>query len=264
MIAAAIVATFDQPRALDLALIAWARQTRAPRFVIVADDGSGPGTAEVVRRHGAEHVRLDRGERFGKCRTVNAAIRHARALGADWLLFTDGDCLPAADLLARHAEESRAHRFVAGGVIRLPREVSEALTAADVASGAFERLPGNKPHYAWPRPIGHLLDRVQSRRAPWKGGNSSAYLEDVVRVGGYDERFGWGWEDKELGFRLEHAGVHGHSIRYTAPVFHLWHERPWADLEILSRNEAMLEETKRLRADRTEHGIDQAAAPGVR
>jgi glycosyltransferase involved in cell wall biosynthesis len=264
MIAAAVIATFDQPRALDLALIAWARQTRAPRFVIVADDGSGPETAEVVRRHGAEHVRLERGTGFGKCRTVNAAIRRAAALGADWLLFTDGDCLPAADLLARHAEESRARRFVAGGVIRLDRQASEAMTPADAASGAFERQPGNKPHYAWPRPIGHLLDRVQSRRAPWKGGNSSAYLSDVVRVGGYDERFGWGWEDKELGVRLEHAGVRGHSIRYTAPVYHLWHERPWADLEVLQRNEGLLEETRRRHADRTEYGIDQGTALGDR
>src|SRR5258708_28344923 len=99
MIPAAVIATFDQPRALDLALAAWARQRTMPRVVIVADDGSGNETAEVVRRHGAEHVRLERGAGFGKCRTVNAAILKARSLGAAWLLFTHGDCLPAADLL---------------------------------------------------------------------------------------------------------------------------------------------------------------------
>jgi len=257
VVPAVIVSTFDQPRALDLTLRAWARQRRAPRFVIVADDGSGPETGEVVRRAGVDHVRLDRGPGFGKCRTVNAAVRRAAALGASWLLFTDGDCLPSADLLERHVAESRPGRFVAGGVIRLSRTDSESLSAADVDAGRFERLGGNKPHYAWPRPVGHLLDRVQSRRAPWKGGNSSAWLEDILRVGGYDERFGWGWEDKELGVRLEHSGVRGHSIRYTAPVYHLWHERPWADLDVLSRNEGLLAETRRGRVRRTDHGIHQ-------
>ena len=83
----------------------------------------------------------------------------------------------------------------------------------------------------------------------------SVAREALLRVGGYDERFGWGWEDKELGVRLEQAGVRGHSIRYTAPVYHLWHERPWADLDQLARNEQMLNETRASRTARTEHGI---------
>lgn len=262
--AAAIVATYDQPRALDLALRAWRRQSLLPAHVLVADDGSGPETAAVIARWGAIHVRSERGAGFGKCRAVNAAVMRAAVLGARWLVFTDGDCLPAADLLGRHREERRPGRFVAGGVIRLDRAASEALCADDVTSGAFERRGGNKPHYALPRSLGHVLDRIQHRRAPWKGGNSSAWLDDIVKVGGYDERFGWGWEDKELGVRLEHAGVRGHSIRYTAPVWHLWHERPWADLEALGRNERMLEERRRSGAARTAHGLDQAAVVGDR
>jgi GT2 family glycosyltransferase len=129
------------------------------------------------------------------------------------------------------------------------------MSPGDVDSGAFERQGGNKPHYILPRPIGHLLDRIQSRRAPWKGGNSSTWLADLVRVGGYDERFGWGLEDNELGARLENAGVRGFSIRYTAPVYHLWHERSWVDPAALVEHERMLEETRRTRATRTAFGI---------
>jgi len=252
---AAIVSTYENPRALDLVLRAWARQSVLPTWVIVADDGSGPETGAVVARWGAAHVRLEHGVGFGKCRVANAAVLRARELGATWLLFTDGDWLPARDLLQRHLEESRPRRFVSGGGIRLSRVVSEALREEDVESGAFERQGGNKPQYALPRPLGHVLDRIQSRRAPWKGGNSSGWLADIVRVGGYDERFGYGWEDKELGFRLEHSGVRGFSIRYTAPAYHLWHERPWVDLEAMARHERMLEETRRTRSSRTEHGI---------
>ncbi|HKB76416.1 MAG TPA: glycosyltransferase, partial [Myxococcales bacterium] len=92
---AVIVATYEQPRWLDLALRAWARQELPASRVIVADDGSGPETAEVVRRWGAEHLRRQReADRFGKCTAVNAVVRHARELGCDFALFTDGDCLP--------------------------------------------------------------------------------------------------------------------------------------------------------------------------
>lgn len=250
-----IVSTYENPRALDLVLRGWARQKEAPARILVADDGSGPETAAVVARWGATHVRLEHTGRFGKCRVANAAILKSRSLGLTWLLLTDGDWLPARDLLARHLEESRPGRFVSGGGIRLSREVSEAMRPEDVDRGAFEREGGNKPHYALPRPIGHLLDRIQPRRAPWKGGNSSAWLEDLVRVGGYDERFGYGLEDNELGARLENAGVRGFSIRYTAPVYHLWHERPWVDEAALVHHREMLEETRRTRATRTEHGI---------
>ena len=57
---AILVATYDQPRWLDLALRGWSRQSRRPDTVVVADDGSGPETAEVVGRWGAVHVRRER------------------------------------------------------------------------------------------------------------------------------------------------------------------------------------------------------------
>jgi glycosyltransferase involved in cell wall biosynthesis len=258
---AVIVATYDQPRWLDLALRAWARQELRPSFVVVADDGSGAETAEVVRRWGAEHVRRERdGGRFGKCPAVNAAVRRARELGCELALFTDGDCLPAASLLARHAEVARPGRFAAGGVVRLPREASAALTGEAVDAGAFESgRGGDKRRYALPGPAGRLIELASPRRTPWKGGNSSAFLGDVLRVNGYDERFGWGSEDKELGERLENAGVRGYSIRYTAPVFHLWHDRPYVDPVVIARNRALLAETRRTHSTWTPSGIHKEA-----
>src|SRR5438105_1119152 len=256
---AILVATYDQPRWLDLALRGWSRQSRRPDTVVVADDGSGPETAEVVGRWGAVHVRRERaGGRFGKCGAVNDAVRRARELGCEFALFTDGDCLPARDLLERHAAVARPGRFAAGGVIRLTRRMSETLTPEAVDRGDFETgRGGNKRGYALPRRLGRLLDALNPRRTPWKGGNSSAFLSDVLRVNGYDERFGWGSEDKELGERLAHAGVRGWSIRYSAPVFHLWHERPYVDEQVVAANRALLAETRRTRSTWTPAGIQR-------
>src|SRR5258705_316938 len=45
-----VVTTYDWPDALDLVLASALHQTELPGEVIVADDGSGEPTAEVVRR----------------------------------------------------------------------------------------------------------------------------------------------------------------------------------------------------------------------
>ena len=257
---AVIVATYDQPRWLDLSLRAWTRQQLRPDIVVIADDGSGRETAEVVRRFGAVHVRTERdGARFGKCGAVNAAVRRARELGCDFALFTDGDCLPARWLFARHAAVARRGRFAAGGVVRLARDFSLGLTPELVSAGGFERAGGDKRRYALPLPVGRMIELLSPRRTPWKGGNSSAFLDDVLRVNGYDERFGWGSEDKELGVRLTNAGVRGYSIRYTAPVFHLWHDRPYVDPAVIANNRALLSETRRRRATWTSSGIEKSS-----
>jgi GT2 family glycosyltransferase len=77
----------------------------------------------------------------------------------------------------------------------------------------------------------------------------------VVRVGGFDERFSYGFEDAEFGHRLQAAGVHGRSVRYTAPVFHLEHERPWARPEVVAANRALYEASRAERHSRTAHGL---------
>jgi glycosyltransferase involved in cell wall biosynthesis len=257
---AVIVSTFEQPAWLDLCLQAWTRQVAAPCQILVADDGSGPETAAVIARRGAVQIRRERQDnRFGKCAAVNRAVERARDLGFEYLLFTDGDCLPAHDLLDRHLAEARPGRFVAGGVVRLSREASESLRPEDVEKGVYERDRRRDKHrYALPRFAGHLLDAACSRSTPWKGGNASAFLADLLKVNGYDERFGWGSEDKELGVRLEHAGVRGFSIRYSAPVFHLWHEHPYVRVEEVAQNRVLLAETRRLRSSWTPVGLQRA------
>lgn len=247
---AVVIATYEQPRWLALSLRAWARQTVKPAELVVADDGSGPSTREVVERAGARHVWLPReSDRFGKCRVVNAGVRRARALACDHLLFTDGDCLPAHDLLARHLAHARPGRFTAGGVVRLSQARSAAATEAEVDAFAYESAEGgDKRRYALPRPLGRALDALFVRRTPFKGGNTACFAEDFAKVNGYDERFGWGSEDKELGERLVHAGVRGFSLRYSAPVFHLWHDRPYVNGEVIARNRALLAETRRTRS----------------
>jgi len=187
-----IVATYEQPRWLDLSLRAWARQSLRPDAVIVADDGSGPATAEVVRRWNAVHVRTERdGSRFGKCGTVNAASAAPHRLGCDFALFTDGDCLPSRRLLARHVESPgaaatpRAGWFASRASSRkrsLPSQSTPGRSSEPRATSVATRCPLRSAASSNRSPAAHSVERRQllgvPRRRP-----ASQRLRRAVRLG---------------------------------------------------------------------------------
>src|SRR5919199_4453690 len=114
-----IVSTYNQPRWLEKALWGYEVQ-RFDRFeVVVADDGSGPHTAAAIgrarerSRHPIVHVwHEDRG--FRKTEILNRAILAATG---DYLVFSDGDCIPHPDFLATHDRLARPRCFLSGGYL---------------------------------------------------------------------------------------------------------------------------------------------------
>lgn len=89
-----IVPVWNGERRIGATLEAIAGQT-APRDsfeVIVIDNGSTDGTAEIVRRF--DFVKLLSEPRPGSYRARNRGLAEARG---EYVLFTDGDCVPAPD-----------------------------------------------------------------------------------------------------------------------------------------------------------------------
>ena len=179
-----IVSTYEQPRWLELVLWGFATQTHREFELLVADDGSGPATREVIDRFEADsglpvrHVRhADDG--FRKTEIVNRAIL---AADGDYLIFVDGDCIPRADFVATHARLARPGSYLAGGAIKLPRDVSERITPDDVREGratdvAWLRAQGWRPgKYALRLlaggPLPAALDWLTGRSAKWPMPNS--------------------------------------------------------------------------------------------
>ncbi|UCC24318.1 MAG: glycosyltransferase family 2 protein [Gemmatimonadales bacterium] len=245
--AGVVVTTYRRPDALELVLRGYACQDTPAAEILVADDGSGDETGEVVDRVAEEtglplvHVwHEDRG--FRKTEVLNRAIR---AAAAEYLIFTDGDCVPRRDFVATHLGLARPGHFLSGGYVRLSRETTEALTSGDVESGrAFEPgwlaahgTPGlrNRLRLLRGRTLPGLLDRVTPTRATWNGMGSSTWRQDLLRVNGFDLDLVYGGLDRELGQRLENAGLKGVQIRHRAVVLHLWHERPYRDEETMRR-----------------------------
>jgi glycosyltransferase involved in cell wall biosynthesis len=233
---AVIVTTYNRPDALRAVLEGYAAQTDRDFELLVADDGSTADTATLVRGHAArsplriEHVwQEDRGFRAAAIR--NRAAAHTNA---DYLIFTDGDCVPPRAFVARHRRLAEPGRYVAGNRILLPQAFTERVLAERIpihAWGALRWLA------AWARrdanrllPLLTFSPNAIFRRAQpqrWYGVktcNLGLWRDDLLRVNGLDETYeGWGLEDSDLVIRLQHAGVLHKSGRFFAPVFHLWH-----------------------------------------
>lgn len=262
-----IFSTFRQPEWLRKVLCGFASQTHRDFEIVLADDGSGEETAEVARLAKnstgleIEHVwQPDRG--FRKCRILNKAITRARG---DYLIFTDGDCIPHPEFVERHLKLAEPGRFLSGGLLRLPLGLSHNIQSDDITSGrcfkvSWLRSQGMPLTYKLLKlgagmGFGAVLDRVSPATAGWNGHNASGWKEHILEANGFDERMGYGGEDRELGERLENAGVRGKRIRHRVTCLHLDHPRGYVDPDIRAANLAIRGETRRLRRTRTEHGI---------
>jgi len=266
-----ILSTYNSPTLLRKVLCGYSVQTHRPFEVVIADDGSTAETRDLIARSRGDldldlrHV-WHEDDGFRKCTILNKAIQ---ATDADYLVFSDGDCIPRRDFLAVHHEMKEPGHFLSGGYFKLPRNVSEALTEDDVIAGRAtdpEHLRERGLRWSWrylrlraaPR-LGRLFDSVTSTKATWNGHNASGWREDIVRVNGFDERMKYGGEDRELGERLMNLGVHSKQIRHRAICIHLWHERGYVREEDIRANRAIRRETARRSASFTPHGIVKSA-----
>ncbi len=263
-----IVSTYDNPRALGLVFAGLARQTRVPDEVLIADDGSGPETRAVIAAWTARlpcavrHV-WQPDEGFRKCAILNQAIAVARG---EYLVFFDGDCLAPAHCLAAHAARARPMRYVSGGAVMLGKRFSDALTEDAVAAGALERFGwwwfaarrSRRLVVSRLPLLRELLDRNLKRPPGWRGGNASTFAAHVRRVRGFDERFSYGYEDADFGHRLLAAGVSGVSLRYSAPVLHVYHHdqlRPYARAAAVAANKALYDANRAAGVVATPYGL---------
>lgn len=264
---AVILSTYNAPDRLVPTIIGYAGQRDADFELIIADDGSTGDTRSLIQNIAQDynmtirHVwQADQG--FRKCRILNQAVL---ATDADYLIFSDGDCIPRADFVATHSASARRDRFLSGGYFKLTSETSRHITPDAILKG-YATDPKWLLAHGTPRSAklgklrahgwhAKLMNAITPTRATWNGHNSSCWRDDLLRVNGYDERMAYWAQDREFGERLVNAGVVGLQIRYSAICVHLHHERPYKTEVSRERNREIRAETRARRATWTEHGI---------
>lgn len=264
-----VLSTYNSPAWLEKVLWGYHCQQFRDFEIVLADDGSDERTGALVKRMreetglDIEHV-WQPDEGFRKCRILNKAICATRS---DYIVFSDGDCIPRSDFLAVHARQARPGYFLAGSYFKLPRDTSEAITRDDIERGDCFRTAWLYRHglSRWRKTaklragvrIAPMLNRLTTTRCNFKGSNASAWKRDILAVNGFDERMPWGGEDREFGVRLINNGIKARHVRYDAVVIHLDHDRGYVDPVQVANNKQLRLVSERTGSCWTDYGIER-------
>ena len=96
-----IIPLYNKASEIAITLHTVLAQSLQPREIIVVDDGSTDGSAEIVESFGSPLVRLIRQENRGVSAARNRAMREATG---EWVALLDGDDMWGAEYLATVAE----------------------------------------------------------------------------------------------------------------------------------------------------------------
>jgi lipopolysaccharide/colanic/teichoic acid biosynthesis glycosyltransferase/glycosyltransferase involved in cell wall biosynthesis len=200
-----VIPAYNAARTIERCVTAVRQQQFDPAQyeVIVVDDGSSDGTAELAAQAGARIIRQERGR--------PAAARNAgtRAAQGEIICFTDADCFPRPDWLANLVAPFD-NPAIAGGKGVYDTEQRELVAR-------FVQIEYEDKY--------DLLR--QQERIDFIDTYAAAYRRAVLQANdGFDERFPY-LEDQELSFRLAARGyqmvftptavvTHQHSATYYA------------------------------------------------
>jgi len=259
-----VVLTCDRPDALALVLRGLARQSLPPLEVVVTEDGTAPETRECVARARdgfpvplAHLTQEHRGPRMSRARNRGIA-----AAAGDYLVFLDGDMVPARWFVADHRAFARPGSFVQGSRALLSAERTRAL----LASGRVDVSPlqpgvGRRRHLLRLPLLRDLWGRPHRRRDGAKSCNLAFWREDLLALNGFNEGMeGWGLEDAELVQRAFHLGLLRRDLRLGGAALHLWH--PPHALSADNPNWPVLREVEASGRVRCQRGLAQHLAGG--
>jgi len=134
MKASIIISTYNAEEWLQKVLTGFVVQTEKDFEIVIADDGSKPLTKQIVDGFSSSFKypivyvwQEDNG--FQKTLILNKAILKAQS---DYMIFTDGDCIPRNDFVAIHIKNREEGYFLSGGYFKLPMATSKAITISDI------------------------------------------------------------------------------------------------------------------------------------
>lgn len=263
-----IITTFNAEEWLRKVLIGFSVQTETDFEIVIADDGSTSKTKELLHdfkskfKHPIIHV-WQEDDGFQKSKILNKAILQSHS---DYLLFTDGDCIPRKDFVATHLKFREKGYFLSGGYFKLPMAISELISDEDI-------ITQNCFHLSWLKANGfkanfksskltesklfsRFMNWITPTKRSWNGHNSSGFKSDIIAVNGFNHDMKYGGLDRELGERLFNNGLLSKQIRYSAICLHLDHARGYSSPEIWQKNNAIRSYNKKNKIVKIENGID--------
>lgn len=265
---AVVVATYNRPDALEALFEGYLQQDADNFELIVADDGS-KDDVRIATEKFATRATFPVMHLWHEDKGFRATVMRNRGLAAtraDYVIYTDADCVPAPDFVRRHQMLAEPGCFLSGNRVLLSERLTERVLRDHLplhqwsfAQWMAARLRGDINRLL---PLLRLADGAFRKRHPerWEGVktcNFSAWRADLIKVNGFDEAYAgrWGLEDSDLAIRLIHAGIKHKNARFGASVFHLWHRE--ADKRGFDENRRLLDNLIASKRYRAQLGVDQ-------
>ncbi len=199
MSAAAVIPHWNRRELLASLLANLEQQTRKFDRIIVADNGSTDGSAEMAEQGGAAVVRM--GRNCGFAAAVNRGIAEA---DAEWIAILNNDVTLAPDWLATIVEsaEQKDAWFAAGKILRADNPGMIDATFDEISRGAcaWRCGAGRRDGPCWNEPL-------RIRIAPMTAAIFRRKL--FAEIGPLDESFESYLEDVDFGLRCAAAGRRG-------------------------------------------------------
>lgn len=242
---ALLISTYNWPEALNVVLKSLKEQTVLPQEVLIADDGSGEETANLIGQYQNEfapevkHIwQEDKG--FRKSAVLNKAIA---ATDADYIIQIDGDCIMHSRFIEDHLAGARKGSYLFGSRVNIkPDAVNSVLKEVTGKFSFFSSKIKNKSRNLRIPILRDIYKEQDKFSSKTRGCNISYWRSDFLHVNGYDENLeGWGREDSEFVLRMLNNRVKGKRLRYGGIVYHIYH--PEKSKSRLEQNNLIEKET---------------------
>jgi glycosyltransferase involved in cell wall biosynthesis len=264
-----IITTYNAVEWLRKVLIGYTVQTENDFEIVIADDGSTSETQELLALFSSKfkypivHVwQEDIG--FQKSKILNKAILKSNS---EYLLFTDGDCIPRNDFVEMHLKHQEKGFFLSGGYFKLPLSISKLISEMDIINSNCFRLSwlkknGFKANFKSSKLtqsvlLSQFMNWITPTKRSWNGHNSSGWKSDIIAVNGFNHEMQYGGLDRELGERMFNNGLLSKQIRYSAICVHLDHARGYSTPEIWKKNRGIREYNRKNKVTKIENGISK-------
>ncbi|WP_434138453.1 glycosyltransferase [Photobacterium leiognathi] len=232
-----IMSAYNNVRDIELVLNGYLNQLDNDFSLCIADDGSTHEVADLIQKYSQTNLTIrhiwheDLG--FRKAKILNQAIKTSNA---DYIIFTDSDCIPAPNFISDHRNVASEKTVTIGVRAYIKKELSESfrnsITPINKLSNIpwllFKSMMGDVSKVEQIINYPDIIMRPIAKAKPILsqfGSNMAMSIKALLEINGFDEDFeGWGYEDTDLLYRLEQLGLSTVGSIGRCRQFHLDHK----------------------------------------
>ena len=241
--------TYNWPEALELLLLSTINQTVLPNEVIIADDGSGKDTKQLIANFQNKfpvpliHI-WQEDIKNRKPKIMNQAIAVAKY---DYIVEIDGDIIMNKYFIEDHLTFAHNGQYLFGSRVNIQEKLLPDLFSKKIIHFNFFSWGIKKRGRTIRIPfLMNFAKSVTKRSGKLRGCNMSFWKEDFIKINGFNESLvGWGIDDSEMIQRLHNIGIIGKRLKFAGIAYHIYHkEQSKSNLEINNEIERQTTENK--------------------